>query len=267
MTRGSLIFAFNNEQIDYLSLAAWSTKNIHRHLNIPVCVVTNVENIPANYEFDQIVFAQPNGTAHRHFADLPTSAPWYNGNRTDAYALSPWDTTLVLDADYVVASDQLDALYKVKQDFLCHRWSYDITNLRDFNDLNYFGKFKMPMWWATVMLFHRSKTTELIFDSMNMIKEHWGHYKNLYGTGRSSYRNDYALSIAANLVNGHTLQQSSIPWRLATLTPDHKVTMTKQDCYRVDFNTSEQQARWIDINAQDFHAMGKGHLGAIVANS
>ena len=35
MTTGALIFARNNEQIDYESMARWSAKNIERHLGIP----------------------------------------------------------------------------------------------------------------------------------------------------------------------------------------------------------------------------------------
>ena len=42
MTTGVLIFAFNNEHIDYLAMANWSAQNIRRHLNLPVAVVTNM---------------------------------------------------------------------------------------------------------------------------------------------------------------------------------------------------------------------------------
>ena len=43
MIQGVLIFAFNNEQTDYLSMAEWSAGNIKRHLGLPVSVVTNTE--------------------------------------------------------------------------------------------------------------------------------------------------------------------------------------------------------------------------------
>ena len=36
LTRGALIFAFNNEQTDYLAMAEWSANNIRKHLGIPV---------------------------------------------------------------------------------------------------------------------------------------------------------------------------------------------------------------------------------------
>jgi hypothetical protein len=249
MTTGALIFARNNEQIDYVAMARWSARNIERHLGIPTHIVTDTA---------------PNNNA-RHFADVGT-VTWHNHNRMAAYQLSPWDRTLVLDADYVVASNQLQRILEVDQDFLAHRWAYDVTGCNDFNGLNFFGNNCMPMWWATVMMFRRSRHAELIFDSMQMIRDNWTHYRNLYKNTNSTYRNDHALSIALGIVNGHTLNHNSIPWKLASLTPEHKLNQLDQDSYRVDFVDKENRARWI-LLTHDFHAMGKQQLGEIVANS
>jgi hypothetical protein len=184
----------------------------------------------------------------------------------DAYRLSPWDRTLVLDADYVVASNQLQAVLEVDQDFLAHRWAYDVTGCNNFEGLNYFGNNRMPMWWATVMMFRKSKQAELIFDSMQMIRDNWTHYRNLYKNTNATYRNDHALSIALGIVNGHTLNHAGIPWDLASLTPEHKLTQLDKDRYKVNFVNSENKDRWITLT-QDFHAMGKQQLGAIVATT
>jgi hypothetical protein len=248
MTTGALIFARNNEQIDYVAMAQWSAANIERHLGIPTHIVT--DDAPSNNT--------------RHFTDVG-NVTWYNHNRMDAYRLSPWDRTLVLDADYVVASNQLQSLLEVDEDFLAHRWAYDITGCNDFAGLNYFGTNRMPMWWATVMMFRRSRQAELIFDSMQMIRNNWTHYRNLYKNATPTYRNDHALSIALGIVNGHTLNHNSIPWALASLTPEHRLTQLDRDSYRVDFINSQNQARYITLT-QDFHAMGKQQLGAIVAD-
>ena len=249
MKTGALIFARNNEQIDYEAMARWSACNIERHLGIPTHIVTDDSTPGANF---------------RNFTDVG-AVTWHNLNRMDAYRLSPWDRTLVLDADYVVASDQLTSLLNTNQDFLAHRWAYDVTGCNTFDGLNYFGNNCMPMWWATVMMFRRSRHAELIFDSMQMIRDNWTHYRNLYKNTNATYRNDHALSIALGIVNGHTLNHADIPWALASITPDHKLTQLDQDQYRVDFVNGENKARWITLT-QDFHAMGKQQLGAIVAN-
>ena len=249
MTTGALIFARNNEQIDYEAMARWSAKNIERHLGIPTHIVTD------NASNDNT----------RHFTDVG-NVTWYNHNRMDAYQLTPWDRTLVLDADYVVASNQLQSILEVDQDFLAHRWAYDVTGCNNFEVLNCFGNNRMPMWWATVMMFRKSRHAELIFDSMQMIRDNWTHYRNLYKNTNTTYRNDHALSIALGIVNGHTLDYAGIPWALASLTPEHRLTQMDQDRYRVDFVNTENKSRWITLT-QDFHAMGKQQLGAIVAST
>jgi hypothetical protein len=250
MTTGALIFARNNEQIDYEAMARWSARNIERHLGIPTHIVTD-DTIPA--------------TNFRNFTDVG-AVTWHNLNRMDAYRLTPWDRTLVLDADYVVASDQLKSLLEADQDFLAHRWAYDVTGCNNFEGLNWFGNNRMPMWWATVMMFRRSRHAELIFDSMQMIRDNWTHYRNLYKNTNATYRNDHALSIALGIVNGHTVNHPGIPWALASLIPGYRLTQLDQDSYRVDFVNTENKSRWIELR-QDFHAMGKQQLGEIVAST
>jgi hypothetical protein len=267
MTQGILIFAFNNDQLDYLSMANWSAKNIRRHLGLPVCVVTDCQSIPAHYKFEHIVYATAKEPSRRHFGDVDSVVTWYNGNRVDAYDVSPWDHTLVLDADYIVASDQLKVLFSSSEDFLAHRLAYDVTGLQPFDDINRFGRYHMPMWWATVMLFRRSIGAQLIFDSMKMVRENWSHYRQIYQNPRSTYRNDHALSIALGMVNGHVIKHAEIPWDLATLTSGQTLEYIDQDCYKINFISSQKQHKWIHIRNQDFHAMGKRHLGDLIANS
>jgi hypothetical protein len=249
MTTGAVIFARNNEHIDYVAMAKWSSRNIERHLGIPTHIIT--DSAPSDNT--------------RHFTDVGT-VTWHNLNRMDAYRLSPWNRTLVLDADYVVATDQLRSVIDCDEDFLAHRWAFDITGCNTFKGLNWFGDVRMPMWWATVMVFNKTPATQMIFDAMAMIKNNWSHYRKIYKNSAPAYRNDHALSIALGIVNGHTLDHAGIPWRLASLTPEHNLTQLDQDRYRVDFVNAEGQSRWTELR-QDFHAMGKRQLGDIVASN
>lgn len=268
MKTGALIFAFNNEQTDYIQLAAWNAKNIRRHLNIPVAVVTdNIDHPLIRSHFDKVIAATSESGGQRYFVDYAQSVTWFNASRVDAYDLSPWDQTLLLDADYVVASDSLSTVLKSHQDILAHQTAVDAVSENDFSGLNYFGRFHMPMWWATVMMFRRSRTARLTFESMKMVRKNWNHYCRLYNTSNGAYRNDYALSIALGIVNGHTLDYPKIPWNLVSVLPDHQIMELSQDHYRVNFVNAKNQHRWVDLCHQDFHAMGKRHLGEIVAKS
>ena len=270
MTRGITIFAFNNEQIDYLAMAAWSAGNIHRHLDLPVCVITDVTDPARTAAFDQVVVTEsPTVQQQRYFFDYKKNAAWHNMSRSSVYDLSPWDHTLVLDADYVVASDQLKVLFEADQDFLAHDRAVDVSGYPPFDNNNWFGSYQLPMAWATVMCFCRSKTAKLIFDSMQMIRNNWNHYRELYHINEETFRNDYALSIAMNIVDGHTLSMPSIPWPLMSLTSLSRLIQLGADTYRVEYeNTNtEGKTRWIQLHNQDFHAMGKRALGDIVANN
>lgn len=251
MTTGALIFAHNNGVIDYESMAQWSAKNIQRHLGIPTKIITQS-------------CAESNS---RWFGDFDQHVPWHNLSRVTAYEASPWDRTLVLDADYVVASDQLAVILEGSQSFSCFRTCFDVTGGNDFAGLDSFGDVAMPMWWATVMCFDKCQHSRLIFDAMTMIRDNWTHYRNIYKISQATYRNDHALSIALTLVNGHVIDIPSIPWSMATVMPEHKLEQVDQDHYRVEFVSQDQRAKWIWLRQQDFHAMGKKHLGAIVASA
>ena len=264
MTRGALIFAFNNEVTDYVAMACWSAQNIRRHLDIPVAVVTDD---PMAQGFDQVIYLYPEGNNSRHFADYNATVTWHNESRASVYDLTPWDHTLLLDADYVVASSQLKSLFDIDQDFLAHRWANDITGVNDFHGLNYFGRDRMPQWWATVISFRKSDHARFIFETMEMIRDNWRHYRDLYNISSATYRNDHALSIAINTVSGHVSNHPGILWPLSSLTPEHKLERTTQDSYRITFNNGENQRRHINVVGQDFHAMGKKHLEAIVASA
>jgi hypothetical protein len=264
MTTGALIFAFDNEQIDYLAMANWSAKRIRHYLDLPVCVVTN-KPVPDDYVFEHVIQTQPKGQDTRDFHDVGQRVTWYNGNRSDVYELTPWDSTLVLDADYVVSSNALASITQANLDFVCHKTAYDVTGLQDFDDHNGFGRNLMPMWWATVMMFRRSQQAELIFGTMQMIRKNWNHYRNLYGVAHATFRNDYALSMALSIVNGHGIAHAEIPWRLATVTHDHTLKQIDQDRFRVEFTNPSGKNLWTQVTG-DFHAMGKRHLGDIIAN-
>jgi hypothetical protein len=263
--KGALIFAYNNGTVDYLAMARWSARNINRHLGIPTAIVTNEQFDAESYE-QCILIEPPKTDQKRYFRDHKEAAVWYNTNRVSAYDLSPWEHTVLLDSDYVVASDQLKFLFEIDQDFLAHRHAGDVSGNRAFKGNDSFGTYKMPMWWATVVFFRRSKTAELIFGCMEMIRNNWSHYLQLYQIDEQTYRNDYSLSIAMNIVNGHTLSDPSIPWELVTVTPETKLTQVDQDTYKIQYENSEKKLKWMMLR-QDFHAMCKRDLGEIVGSS
>jgi hypothetical protein len=269
MTTGALIFAFNNAEIDYVSMAAWNAGNIQRHLGIPTSLVTdcidpdltNVYN-----KFDRVIVVDKPQAGTRHFEDIGATVDWYNTNRMDAYTLTPYDQTLVIDADFVVANDVLTVSLALDRDFQCYRKAYDVTGSDDFTSLNTFGEHSFPMWWATVMIFKKSTTAQYIFDSMQMVRDNWQHYRDLYKIQRPTYRNDFALSISLGIYSGHTLNVDSIHHQMASMLPHHRLQQLDKDDYRVEYTTGTGTLKYIMLRGINFHAMCKRDLGAIVAN-
>jgi hypothetical protein len=125
----------------------------------------------------------------------------------------------------------------------------------------------MRQWWATVIAFRKSNHARLIFETMQMIRDNWAHYRDLYNISQNTYRNDYALSIALNTVSGHTNNHPGIPWPLSSLTPEHDLESGGPDVFRVNYTDSENRARCLSIAHRDFHAMGKKQLEAIIASA
>jgi len=265
MTTGALLIAINNQQVDYVALAAWSSDRIRRHLAIPVALLTDDVGDHAD-SFDHVItISRPDDHSVRNINNTGR-VTWYNSNRADAYDLTPWDRTLLLDADYVVASDVLAPVVQSDLDFAVHRWAHDVTGQNDFSGLNWFGQYRMPQWWATVIAFSKTPTARIIFDSMRMVRDNWTHFRELYSNRERLYRNDQALSIALAIESGHTLHTTDIPWSLATVMPHCSIAMLENDSFRIEYQDTENRPRYIHTHGQDLHVMAKDQLENMVAD-
>jgi hypothetical protein len=266
MSKGCLMFAFNNDDIDYVQLANASAKNIQRLLGLPVSIITDNE-ITFDHNFDQVICVETPDNGYRHFQDYDKVVKWINFGRHQAYNLSPYTETLLLDVDYVVSSNRLKVLFELNSSLLCHLTAFNVSG-QCFKSSNKFGTYNMPMSWATVMYFKKDSTAKSIFDSMQMVQDNYSHYANLYNFKHHPFRNDFALSIALNINSGHFIDSNEyqIPWDLVTVVPDNKVVKLNTDEYEITYkksvNKSLNNVRII-IRDMDLHVMGKSYLREI----
>jgi hypothetical protein len=268
MKTGAVIFAYNNDQIDYVSMAAWNARNIRRHWGLPTSLVTDyprVELASRYQEFDNVIQLERPVPGSRYFDDFQTSVDWYNGNRPSVFNVTPYDRTIVLDADYVVATGWLNAAIESTMDFWCYREAYDITVNKRLLGSETFGEHQYPMSWATVMIFTKNNKTQFLFDSMQMIRSNWQHYRDLYKIQRPTYRNDIALSIALGLVDSSFKSLMSLG-RMASILPEDTIEQLHQDHYQIGYERGGKK-HYFYLQGFDFHAMGKQQLGEIVAAS
>jgi len=116
MTRGIILFAFNSIKYNYYEMAEFTAKRVNHFLGLPVTLVTDEESLPTKttYVWDKVITVTPNKDNFR------TWGQWINKGRYQAYELSPYDETILLDVDYVVNSDKLLKTFEVYDDFCCH---------------------------------------------------------------------------------------------------------------------------------------------------
>jgi hypothetical protein len=251
MTKGVLIYAFNNGEIDYLAMAKWSQKRIKRLLGLDTTIISNAEQ-------------QATSGGTRTFNSK--TSPWLNASRCNAWEDSPYDETIVLDADYIVNSNTLLKLFDTKQDFLIHQTVSDVTAQNHFNGQKSFGELHFPQSWATVFYFNRAKNNQLIFETVRMIKENYTHYANLYKFPRMPFRNDFAFSIALGMLNGHTITDNNgIKWPLTTASTNVVVSV-EDDTIKLEYEKNNKHMR-LEIADLDLHVMNKKAMEEICASS
>lgn len=205
MSRGVLIHAVNNEQIDYTLIAQCNALMIKSHLKVPVALITNQasDHLTA---FDQIIIQKnDHSVGDRRFFDTPSVGhllPWYNTTRADSYRLSPFDETLLIDADYLVMDGTLNGVWGSPHEVMLNRRIIPLNHGEVPVQERWLGTTRIPLCWATCVYFRKSPFAEMMFDLIQHIRSNYKSYSMIYGFPARSYRNDYAFSIAVHMLGG-----------------------------------------------------------------
>ena len=209
-TKGAVLIAKNNGKLDYIKQAVFSAKRIIQFLEIPVSIITDNANYLKkikDYEvFDTIIEIKSDDYQnHRRFNDGSISsydAPFKNRSRFDAYDLSPYDETLLLDTDFIVSNSLLKTCFESKSDFLIYKKSSDVAKVRDEREFNKISDYSIDFYWATVLFFRKTIINKIFFDLVSHIQDEWIHYRKVYQISSLLFRNDFAFSIAIHIMNG-----------------------------------------------------------------
>jgi len=260
-SNGVVMFA-RNSKLDYMRIAQHNCKLIKEHLQLPVAVITdtNTRDESDTSMFDYVIMDDTEYTNTRTFylkgKNLRT--PWLNGSRSDAYDLTPFDRTLLLDADYLIMSDNYKKLFEINQDFCCHYDVLDVTGQNLYKTDQRLGVYSIPMVWATAVVFNKSEVADNVFSLMKIVKEHWEYYSALYQFNRKMFRNDFALSIALHILGGYGTETYRIPWRLATLTSRAEILEYTERGIKYVYDKGDSD--YVGRIKQDIHIMDKQSL-------
>lgn len=209
MNNGVVLFAYNNQEINYAQLACFAAKKVAKFLEVPVSVITDDKSIFNNLDtsvFDQIIEVSGDSQVNsKYFYDgvnKSVKLSWKNSTRHSVFDLTPYENTLVIDSDYIVNSKTLNYCWNQPHDFLIYQKGFDLAQWRDVSEFTTIGEHSIPFYWATVFFFKKTENTQLLFALVKHIKENWTYYKLVYQIHSTNFRNDYAFSIAIHMLNG-----------------------------------------------------------------
>jgi len=235
------MFAHNNEEIDYLKLATINAYLIKQNCDVhDITVVTNqhsydytvgelgkefVHNAISNIvitEKDKN-FKRANNRLYKDTSHTSKPLPFYNVDRCDAYKISPYDETLLIDADYLILSNNLNSCWGHNNELMMN-WSYqDIMSERDDPTLKRLSPSGITMYWATVVYFRKTDFVEQFFKTVEHVRDNREYYQDVYKWPGNLYRNDYSFSVAAHMMGGFVdkgIEQLPVPHLYKTFDTD-----------------------------------------------
>lgn len=203
MNKGLLVFAFNNEKINYIKQAENIARRAEKFLNLPTTLVTDKKVI--NSLFDKILTVDDNSyPIKKTFRNGNESErlSFKNSNRIYSYDLTPYDETIVLDSDIIICNNQYNKCFEQKEkSILLYKEAVDICTYRDNREFKYISNTGCDFYWATCVYFKKDKVSKTFFDLVKHIFDNYYYYKRIYQITSNVYRNDFAFSIAVHIMN------------------------------------------------------------------
>tara|TARA_S200002703_G_scaffold17258_1_gene14251 strand:- start:2433 stop:3200 length:768 start_codon:yes stop_codon:yes gene_type:complete len=248
MTTGVLMYCFDTPTMEYSKLALKSCELIKKNLNLPITIVTDHDTHRKFPQFGGLTYRiiKPQTQNYRFYRGK--NVPWYNMERAKAYEHSLYDTTLLLDCDYLCFTSNLLELCKTNNDFLIHNKVNDITGLN-----RIVGRLEstIPIVWATVVMFQKNEKVKKIFDMIKHVQENYEHFRNLYRIKFLNYRNDYAFAIALHQLKGQIIDQDFIPTAMNMLPHEFDVLDIDEKSLVYQYNKKVNVITDMDVHVLD----------------
>lgn len=201
MSRGYLILAQNTKTDDYTRLAyalALSIKNSQKGVN-SVAIATTEKDLPTKYlnVFDYVIDVP--------WDDMAADSNWKIENKWKYYYMTPFDETVVLDADMLFPYD-----ISHWWDILAHRDVWLASQPRTFRgdiitSTKYRSSFvsnELPNAYTAFMYFKKNSESLELFKMVEFIFRHWDEffYNFLDETRPKNLSGDVAYALAIKLL-------------------------------------------------------------------
>lgn len=224
MSRGVLMYAHNNSELDYFKIACANALMVQDNLGVPITLVTDEGTLAWGTKalgrdfvdscFEKVIVVDRDYTFKntRNFSDTSFSVKplqFYNCNHWQAYELSPYDETLFIDCDYLIMSPALNNCWGSNNEVMIDHRIYSPINEGE-PYTKYIDEFGIKLYWATVIYFKKTEFSKFLFSLVRDIQDNYKYYRDLYYFANSMYRNDNAFSVAIHTLNDFTEANSSV---------------------------------------------------------
>ena len=275
MTRGILIYAHNNRTVDYALMAIISGGLAKKHLGQPASLVTDQNTVDwmvtskiydrAETIFENIfVVPRPGSNNSRRLYDgiERSVVPFINTNRYSAYDITPYQRTLLIDADFLVFSNRLAEYWDADSNVMI---AESINDIYDQQRLGYHDRYVsdvgIKLYWATTVMFTKNTYSKMFFDLVRHVQDNYQYYADTYRFDPKQYRNDIAFSVAKHVLEG--FEKSSCGCLPAVLTLQDRDIIDSVDADKLtvlvspklDANYCAACLRGIDIHVMNKQSM------------
>jgi hypothetical protein len=242
MSEGILVYAHNNNSVDYVSIAYVASKYAQKNLNRPVSLVTDQGSVEWLYSrfpdsknfFESIIivgYDTLNNLSTKRYYDGSLSYKllnFKNVNRTSSFYLTPYKKTLVIDSDLLITNDLLKNVWNSNEEFMILKNHNDLAINRDNFEFKNISEYSVNFYWATAFYFEKTENNRIFFELCEHIKSNYKYYCFLYRISDNIFRNDFVFSIAIHILYGF----SNITFPPSLPTKIHYV-LDKDDFYDV----------------------------------
>lgn len=215
MSRGILIIAHNNRDVDYALMSIISGGLAKKYLNLPATLITDQSTVDwmktssifdtANNVFEKIkIIDRPTSDNSRRLNDGQDSKNvlFLNSTRSKAWDLTPYEETLLIDSDYLIFSDRLNHYWNLADNVLIGSAMNDIQGQRiGFLDKNV-SDVGVHLYWATTVMFKKNLESKMFFELVKQVEENYDIFSDLYRFSPKQFRNDIAFSVAKHILDG-----------------------------------------------------------------
>jgi hypothetical protein len=247
----------DGQALNYIELANIAAERVKYYLGLPVLLLTNDLTVPHKHmsNFTGLVAADPlmKTSQRKMLAGKETiQYDWKNDLRVDAYdTLKDYaDRILMIDADYMIATDQLKSWVYSDQPFHIFNHVVD-TSGRDVYERKHFPSHDIVQRWATAMCWNYSKEAEAVFETAKMVRDNYEFYALMLGMPTAPFRNDLVFSVACHLLN---IPESESPALFNLPADSYLCNRGDNDAWLI-YN----QTQYINVWSGDLHVLNKSY--------